>query len=482
MLSVARGLDVFSIDQFYQALYRPDLVEEKLNGDPTGKVRDAAGRLDLAKLIDSGQVPEIQLTSHKATTTSALDRVSIHATINDRGGGIGRAEWRVNGITVGVIDRPGTAVTQEVVLDPGENVIELVAYNQANLVASLPARATITWTGEEATVQPRLFALVVGINAYLDAALKLNYAVPDARAIAAALELAGKDHYAEVNVRLALDADATVAGITRIFADLGTIVRPRDVFVFFAAAHGKTIDGRYYMLPQDINYQTEQSLVRDGIGQDKLQAWFARIQAKKSVLMFDTCEAGSLTGQRIVVASRGLEQKAALGRLIQATGRATLTATTATQDAWEGYGNHGLFTYAILDALARGDTSGDGLIQLAELIQHIDGLVPAIAEKLKGAKQFPQMDAHGSNFALARQVASLAPGKGSESVIPTKPTHVSGELLTIFELTGGKGVVVQRLEPFTAVTMVKSEQGWVLIAKDGKLLGYVAEAKLQRLN
>ena len=75
-------------------------------------------------------------------------------------------------------------------------------------------------------------------------------------------------------------------------------MRPRDVFVFFAAGHGKTRRRALLLLPQDLRYQTEQSLVSDGIGQDKLQAWFAAIPAKKSVLIFDTCEAGSLTERR----------------------------------------------------------------------------------------------------------------------------------------------------------------------------------------
>jgi hypothetical protein len=29
---------------------------------------------------------------------------------------------------------------------------------------------------------------------------------------------------------------------------------------------------------------------------------------------------------------------------------------------------------------------------------------------------------------------------------------------------------------------VKSDRGWVLIAREGKILGYAAEAKLHRLN
>ena len=257
-------------------------------------------------------------------------------------------------------------------------------------------------------------------------------------------------------------------------------MRPRDVFVFFAAGHGKTVDGRYYFIPHDLRYHTDQSLVRDAIGQDKLQAWFARIQAKKAVLMFDTCEAGSLTERGKT--RGGLEQKAALGRLIQATGRATLTASTATQEAYEGHGGHGVFTFALLDALGRGDSSGNGLVELAELIQHVDGLVPAITEKRWGAKQFPQMDAYGSNFPLVRQVAALAPAHGETIVIPVRPTHVSTELLQIFKEAGGSGGIVQQLPPFTTVTLVKSDRGWGLIARDGKALGYVAETKLHKLN
>src|SRR6185312_8251704 len=45
MLNVVRGLEAYSINQVYQALYRPDLVKEKLAGDPAGKVKAAAARL-----------------------------------------------------------------------------------------------------------------------------------------------------------------------------------------------------------------------------------------------------------------------------------------------------------------------------------------------------------------------------------------------------------------------------------------------------
>jgi uncharacterized caspase-like protein len=89
-----------------------------------------------------------------------------------------------------------------------------------------------------------------------------------------------------------LDADATSANLDRVFTDLAKQVRPRDVFVFFLAGHGKTVDGRYYFLPQDFRYQGEDSIAAKSIGQDRFQEWFARIPARKSVLLYDTCESG----------------------------------------------------------------------------------------------------------------------------------------------------------------------------------------------
>jgi hypothetical protein len=45
-LSIVRGPNRYPVMQFYDELHRPDLVAELLKGDPQGKYRDAAGRLE----------------------------------------------------------------------------------------------------------------------------------------------------------------------------------------------------------------------------------------------------------------------------------------------------------------------------------------------------------------------------------------------------------------------------------------------------
>ena len=93
------------------------------------------------------------------------------------GGGGGRwwgrrIEWRVNGVTAGVMSAPAgpgrTRGPQELALDPGENRIEVIAYEGRNLLASLPARTTIAYDGPADTVKPKLHILAIGINAYED--------------------------------------------------------------------------------------------------------------------------------------------------------------------------------------------------------------------------------------------------------------------------------------------------------------------------
>ncbi|MGH6931315.1 MAG: caspase family protein [Dongiaceae bacterium] len=287
--------------------------------------------------------------------------------------------------------------------------------------------------------------------------------------------------YDEVVIMSVLDKIVTAVNLDKVLTDLATNIRPRDVFVFFAAGHGVTRDGRYYYIPQDFRYDTEASIKERAIGQDKWQTWLAKIPAHKSILMFDTCESGTLTGgEQLAFNTRGgHEQMAAVGRLIQATGRSVLTASTGDQPAHEGFRGHGVFTYAVLEALARDDMNGNGLVELTELAGHVNGIVPEITEQQWHVRHFSQMSLQGSDFPLAKQLPSLAPSLGEETIISNKSTHVMMEATKVFAVAGGSGAVVQELAPITLVTLVKTEPGWALIARDGTKLGYVAEASLK---
>jgi WD40 repeat protein len=482
LLSIVRGLDVYAIDQLFQSLYRPDLVREKLAGDPQGKVKAAAAKLDLDKVIASGAAPQIKVLAPGNGTHVTGDEVTINAEVANGGGGIGRTEWRVNGVTLGVDEQGGSAgaglltLKRTVPLEEGENTIEVVAYNAQNLVASDPVRITVVSDFAAVNLPPRLYVLAIGVNDYWDSRLRLAFPVADAKALAAAFQAAGKGLYETVTVTSVLDQEVTRNRLDAVFSELAGNVRPRDVFVFFIAGHGKTVDGRYYFIPQNFRYDGESSIVDQGISQEQFQRWFSRIPAKKSVLLFDTCESGSLTGDGLEI--RGLERVASLERLTRAMGRTVLSASTDDKPALEGYKGHGVFTYALLDALEHGDANGDGYVEVTELAGYVDTEVPDISMKTFNFRQVPQMKLMGSDFPLVKPTAVLNNSPtGTGPVIPPKPTHVVIQPADVFAAPGA-GISIQKLEPGTLVALVRTEQGWMLVARDGNVLGYVAQGGL----
>jgi WD40 repeat protein/uncharacterized caspase-like protein len=494
-LSVVRGLEVYSIDQFYNQLYRPDLVRERLAGDPQGKVRDAAARLDLTKAVASGRAPRVAITGPAAGGKVQGEQFDAEAEIADQGGGIGKIEWRVNGVTLGIEDRgfkrvdqaaapPGEAksikVTRALALTPGENKIAVLAYNEAGLIASEPAEITVT-SVQQASQKPNLYVLAVGVNDYWDGALRLNFARADASSLGEGLKQAGGKLYQQVTVRTVLDGDVTAGKLDSVFAELSQKVRPQDVFVFFLAGHGKTVDARFYFLPQDFRYAGEDSIVGKGIGQDQLQSWVSRIKAQKSVLLFDACQSGSLIGERI--AMRGIEEKAAIDRMTRAMGRTILTATTDDKPAFEGYHGHGVFTYTLLAGLDEADSDGNGVVDVTELAQYVDRRLPDLTYDVFKTRQVPQMSIVGSNFPLASRASLLSAdsGQAAPAEIPTRPTHVVIAPADVKSEANPAASTLSQLAAGTQVYLMRSENGWTLVARDGQKLGYVKEGALVRL-
>ena len=492
ILTLVNGSDPYSIDQFYQALYRPDLVREKLAGDQRGLVREAA-RLDLNRILTSGRVPAVAILS-PASGPALGQEIGVEAEFTDLGGGIGRIEWRVNGMTVGIETPPASTagqplrLTRSVALEAGSNMVELVAYNSANLVASLPARIAVTApasldrTGPLAKPQQsRLFVLAAGINEYADNRFKLAGSVRDAQALSKAFATNSDGLYKSVEVKLLTDADVNQEKLDASFAEFAARATTSDVFLLYLAGHGKTVDGRYYFVPRDFKVgdnsdekAVNAAVVEQGIAQEQWQRWFASIPARKSMILFDTCESGTLTG--VTSQTKSLEQSAANDRLAQATGRSIITASSGTQVAFEGYRGHGLFTYNLLDALDRADSDGNGTIEINELAAYVYAQVTTLSEKIFKKRQEPQIRI-ASSYPLAKQGRVLA-GDFNAVAQDNTPTFQLAQKADLQIKPSNGATVVRSLNAKTKVTVIKSEGGWSLVASGGKPLGYVATRDL----
>ncbi len=408
LLAIVRGMETWGIDQVWQSLYNPDLVRAAVEGDLTGEVAAAAKVTNLAKIIDSGPAPSVDILSPQPGAAVAADTGAVKIALTDRGKGVGRIEWRVNGITSRVThgnrsDNPRQEASVELAFEAGENTIEVVAYDAANLIASAPARATLSYQRPPGVAEPkpRLHLLAIGINDYTDQGwlppgkpdrvgyTPLKLAVKDVTALADDFRSAGTGVCQEVCVTEVLDADATRDNLERIVDKLATEVHPRDTFVLYVAAHGASENGRFYIVPRDFQSGAG-ALARSAIGQERLQDWFAnRLRARRALILLDTCESGALIAgfQRSRIDDAASE--AGVGRLHEATGRPVLTAAAIGQAAKEGVKDrngerHGVFNVALIDALRNADRNGNGNIELSEIVAHVQEVVPRLAAMLGG--------------------------------------------------------------------------------------------------
>jgi WD40 repeat protein len=148
-----RDIEPYTLAQFNDRLYRPDLVGEALKGDPAGKLKEASANTSLEKILESGPAPQIELDEKKVDKATGAAKLSLG--IRDLGGGIGsKVVWRLNGKTVADTSAPGlqgppnagrTAyVTQTLSMDPTRsNIVEITAYNGADLLATPTCKIVI---------------------------------------------------------------------------------------------------------------------------------------------------------------------------------------------------------------------------------------------------------------------------------------------------------------------------------------------------
>jgi uncharacterized caspase-like protein len=352
----------------------------------------------------------------------------------------------------------------------------VIAYNGVGQMASEPLRVNVDASGATDAPRPRMFVIAIGVSDYVMPDWKLQFAAKDARAFADAIKAAASGIYADVQVRLVPQEQATRAGIAAAFAEIKGVVKASDVFVLFVAGHGRTVEstGTYYFLPRDLTFEGGRS-VEDGIGQDTWQAWLKQIPAQKSILVFDTCESAAAAG----LTRGGVERETAIDRLRYATGRSVITA--ARQAAYEGYQGHGVLTYAILDALTQKERGKSQEVDLYQLAASVDREVPQISQSLFGVSQHPHNKIEG-NFPIGMTVAAVAAtAPATAAAIPPEPTHVVTRTERLRVRPGADAPGERDLSPGTLVRVVEFYGDWAVVAREGQKIGYMPVAALLKL-
>jgi len=480
--------------QVKRLFFRPDLVAAKIAGDPEGQLAEEARRLDIDRILSSGPAPKVEILTPGDGWQADDNTASVSVRISDQGGGIGTIRFFVNDRLKAtargrlMLDDRGT-ISREFQLASTDNTITIIASNAPDFVESEAVSVSVKVDEQTLKGVPDLYVLAIGVNTYKDRRRALEHAVSDAQVLGETLAAAGADYYRNApHVVTLTDEEVTATSLERVFEELGDKMKARDVFVFFLAGHGKSVQGDYYFVPPSIDSFDRETILQDGFGPKQWRAWFQRIKAEKSVFIFDTCESGAASGSIFSRKTRGGDYDTAHRRLIQATGRTVLMAASDQDVAVEGYRGHGVFTYALLEAFAKADSNRNDEIEMLEVISHLKDRVPEISRELKACDargpdeycQRPEIDQERDPFYTLvpryRQVLARLERQapGPKDTIPTSATHV---VLTQVQVVAGadRGDGTQMLPRGTPVRLVRKDGDRLLIAMDGQLIGYIRE-------
>ena len=405
-----------AVEQLYDLFYRPELVARRLEDGIEPVFREALAKIgNVRQVLAAGLPPKLELVSPPKSQQRTRD-FTLAFKMTDKGGGIGSVRYRVNGKLVGDPTARPLDITvphhrRPFTLPPGRNVISATAYNAKNTIESQPIEAIVQVNADER--QPSLYVLALGVTNYRDRTLDLRHAANDAKVMTETLQRQGQKLFQAVTVKPLLNDQATLNGIDAAFKELAGKIEEHDVFVLYLAGHGTTLDGEYHFIPWDMIYENRQKLHDGSANQERFSRWLGMIRAQKSLILLDTCYSGAFTATVAGTASnvpnlsrftRGdLAEKDAIDKLMRATGRAVIAASTEKQFALEGHKGHGIFTYVLLEGLrgeadTRGQKNGD--VSVDELATYVAEEVPRLTLEKWGYEQFPMRDIQGQSFPI----------------------------------------------------------------------------------
>lgn len=206
--------------------------------------------------------------------------------------------------------------------------------------------------------------LFVGIDRYASPEVQeLSCAKKDAEALHALFS----DTLGE-GAELLVDEKATRVAIEERFEQLASCAE-EDVVVVAFSGHGSETH-------ELVTYDADVANLADTcVPLDTLTEWFARIPARRLICVLDCCFSGEMGAKvlKVDVSPRSMASADARLNHLSGEGRLIITASKATEPAWENRRvGHGLLTYHLIEAL-RGaeEVRQNGKIPVYRLLEYV---------------------------------------------------------------------------------------------------------------
>lgn len=393
--------DFYRAVQFDRILYRPDIVvatfKAELATKPNSVKIPSSGGFDISKLGDIAP-PRLLF---KRVQVQGADSPRLHIEVQGE-----KNRQAIQDVTVFVNNIPVTP-NAERMLRAGESehfmrTIEVDLFDRHNNIraeafdghAMGVAETYVAAPGTTALKPPagKLYVLAVGVNQFAELpSFNLDFAAGDAEGFAKTMRSAGKSHFKEVVTHLITDNTALKPRKETIVQALEFVKQsqPEDTVIVFLASHGMSdASGNYYFIPHDAK-KKDLLTIDSGSGKvDSLISWATFFDALRGatgrrILIVDTCQARNIEGK--------LETHSLMKRSASSLFSMIMSSKGDEQSQEYPPGNHGLFTYSLLNALQAGsDANRDGMVSVNELFSLGKPIVEKLRDKSIG-EQTPQL-------------------------------------------------------------------------------------------
>jgi WD40 repeat protein len=411
-INVRIGSEVYGIDQYREALYRPELVAAKL-ADSGIRLADAGAVIQNAAF----QPPLVTIRSPQNNRVLGEGYAQLAVAINGSTQALRSVRVLVNGrlvgsdelkalsgskgltVSAGRLNLVGSDTQAEfrlpVALQPGENRIEVLA---GNGYSEGRAAVLVNYTGAQ-SAKPDVWILAIGVSAYEDAAIpSLKYSVKDVQGIVAAFKAQEGKRYGRVNA-LSLADGALAPTAENIRDNLAFLQKagPRDIIVLFISGHGVSDEqGKFLFLPRDAVFQAD-GTVRPSraISNDELMS--IRDLPGQKLVFIDSCYSEGIAGKRV---RQG--DSFQLVNSLQDAGMVIFTSSGQNEISmeWQDFG-YSLFSYSLIQGLSgKADADKNGRVSLTELEGYVKTTVSGL-----NPRQHPYLWTRGDykNFILTEQ-------------------------------------------------------------------------------
>lgn len=414
--------DFYAAEQYFEILYRPkEMGKAILEGKRVEDILRSAGE----RIFDLGRLHRPSVGFFDVTVTmrstdllkydkgkflTQARTIPLTVEIFDGGGGVKEVNVYQNDKLIIVDDSvktkgEGQKVVRTYAVEMGNEMnefrVKVINYQK---IESRSDILRIEYTGEIMATST-LHILAVGINKYQNASYNLNYAKPDAEAFTEKLKQNSKNIFKNINPIEIYDEDATKDHIITGFKSIIARAKPEDVFLFYYAGHGtldEEKDNEYYLVPTDITklYGDPTQLLAKGVSATELKGLLTQVKSQKQIILMDACHSGGAL-KTLNVRAAATDEKAIV-QLARSSGVVMIASSGTKQFATEFEQlKHGVFTYALLEALDGKADNGDKKLTVNELKFYMEDRVPELTKQYGGQAQYPTGYITGNDFPIS---------------------------------------------------------------------------------